>query len=239
MKYIKISRKILERHFSITPSEGMFKLRSFCGENTIKIKIPFVLDEQAATLVGMMPDGSLIKDLRRIYFTQQKDMSKIYLFKDLLQKIFSQSNKIFIRKGKGAFETYTNSKTLAHFIYYVLDVKKSDEETRIPELVFVSPLSVKCAYLRAAFDMEAYVSNRLNEIRFITIDKNYAEDLKKILSSLHVDSIVKPRIGGTHRTIQYRISIYGKQNFKKFSKIGFSIPLHKGRFQQALARYDV
>jgi intein/homing endonuclease len=182
----------------------------------------------------MMPDGSLIKDLRRIYFHQEKDFRKIIQFKQLLEVVFSPSNKIFIRRGHGTYDVYTNSKTLAHFFYYILKIRKSDEETRIPEWLFNSPESVRCAYLREAFDMEAYVAKNLREIRFITVDKNYAIDLQKLLLTVGINSHVKDRIGGTHRTIQYRISIYSKSNFLKFSKIGFSIPLHEERFSKIM-----
>ena len=237
MKYITINKKNLEQYFTIsTINNKEFIVRIPNGENYIKIQIPFILNEKVATLAGLMPDGSLIKDLRRIYFFQTKDTSKIKLFIDLLQQVFSPSNKIFIKKG--GFETYTNSKTLAYFFYHILDLKKSDEETRIPSWIFNSPVSVKYAYLRAAFDMEAYMSKRLYEIRFITIDKNYAYDLKKLLESVNIASIVKPRIGGTHNTIQYRISIYGKENIKEFGKIGFSIQMHKERLERALAKYS-
>ncbi len=236
MEYATINREKLEKHFTISNiNDKEFTVRIPKGENSIKINIPFTLNENVATLAGLMPDGSSIKDLRRIYFTQKKDVSKIYLFRNLLCNIFSPSNKIFIKKGN--VETYTNSKTLAHFFYYILDIKKSDEETRIPSWIFNSPLSVKYAYLRAAFDMEAYMSKRLYEIRFITVDKNYAYDLKKLLESVNINSIVKTRIGGTHNTIQYRISIYGKENIKEFAKIGFSIQIHKNRLKRALAKY--
>ncbi len=238
MEYQSINRENLEKHFIVTPiDKNQYLLRIPKGTNTIQIQIPFIFNDDVAVLAGLMPDGSLIKDLRRIYFTQKKDVSKLYLFRDILYKIFSPSNKIFIRKGKGAFETYTNSKTLAYFFYHILDIKSSNEETRIPKWIFQSPLSVKHAYIRAAFDMEAYMSNRLNEIRFITIDKNYAEDLKVLLKSVQIESTVKTRIGGTHRTIQYRISIYGKENFRQFAKAGFSMQMHKERLERALLNY--
>ena len=215
MEYLTINRKNLEKHFIISKiNYKEFTVRIPYGVNSIKINIPFTLNENVATLAGLMPDGSLIKDLRRIYFTQKKDVSKIYLFRDLLLTTFSPSNTIFVREHKNAFETYTNSKTLAHFFYHILDIRKSDEETRIPSWIFNSSISVKYAYLRAAFDMEAYMSKRLYEIRFITVDKNYAYDLKKLLESVNITSIVKTRIGGTHNTIQYRISIYGKENIQ-------------------------
>ena len=73
MNYIKINREILQQYFEISKGNNEeFVLRASKGANTIKIAIPFVLNEDVATLAGMMPDGSLIKNLRRIYFTQKK-----------------------------------------------------------------------------------------------------------------------------------------------------------------------
>lgn len=75
MKYVRINRKNLERYFTISKvNDKEFKVRIPHGENSIKIGIPFTLNENIATLAGLMPDGSLIKDLRRIYFTQKKDV---------------------------------------------------------------------------------------------------------------------------------------------------------------------
>ena len=76
MKYLTINRENLEKYFTISKiSDKEFIVRIPNGENFIKIQIPFTLTENVATLAGLMPDGSLIKDLRRIYFTQKKDMS--------------------------------------------------------------------------------------------------------------------------------------------------------------------
>jgi hypothetical protein len=49
---------------------------------------------------------------------------------------------------------------------------------------------------------------------------------------------IRDAFGGTHKTIQYRISIYGKENLKEFGKIGFSIQMHKERLERALAKYS-
>src|SRR3989338_1524440 len=97
--YKKIQPKELNKDFELLSDEEEFvTLKHLRGRNTIKISSPFVFDEDVARLAGMMPDGSLIKDLRRIYFHQFKDLSKIYLFRDLLIKKFSPNNKVFIAK---------------------------------------------------------------------------------------------------------------------------------------------
>ncbi len=239
MKYQKINKKLLTKYFKIVSFNNKYILKYGNGINTIKINIPFILDEDCASLAGLMPDGSLIKDLMRIYFHQKKDISKNYLFRDLLNNLFSPSNKIFIRKGHNCFDTYTNSKTLARFFYHILQIPKSNKSMRIPSWVFKSPDSVKIAYLKQAFDMEGTILKSLREIRFITKDKKFAYDLKKLLKSLDITSNVKERIGGTHRTIQYRLSIYRKENFIKFKKIGFRVYFLKNRFDMLLKKHNI
>lgn len=74
--YSKITKDRLSG-FIVIPSKSSYLLKKENCPNTITINLPFVLDENVAMLAGMMPDGSLIKDLRRIYFTQKKDLRKI------------------------------------------------------------------------------------------------------------------------------------------------------------------
>ncbi|MBR9691380.1 hypothetical protein GOV06_01210 [Candidatus Woesearchaeota archaeon] len=240
MKSNKITKDLLERYFEISPHYSKYKLKYGNGRNNIFIKIPFQLDEDCARFAGMMPDGSLIKDLMRIYFHQKKDLNKIKLFRDLITKIFSPKNKIFTKiDKKGCTDIYTNSKTLARFCYHIIGIPKSNEQMRIPSWIFGSSKSVRIAYLQQAYDMEGTILKSLSEIRFITKDEEFAFDIKKILASLDIESYIKPRIGGINRTRQYRISIYKKENFAKFKEIGFRIPFNKKRFVQLVKKYNL
>ncbi len=237
--YKTIQLKELHKYFELAYEEGFVTLKHSRGRNTIKIRSPFVLDEDTAKLAGMMPDGSLIKDLRRIYFPQFKDLSKIYLFRDLLIKKFSPNNRIFMAKGKSDYRTYINSTTLANFFYHVLKIPKSDEQMNVPKWIFHSPDSVKYAYLREAFAMEGTILKKLHEIRFITKDNLFAISIKKLLKAVDIDSHITERIGGTPPTLQYRVSIYRKENFERFCNIGFSLPFHQERFRQLLIKYHI
>ena len=239
MNYKKITRKQLEKQFKINKYYNKHKLKYKNGKNLIFIKIPFILNEDCAKLAGMMPDGSLIKDLMRIYLTQKKDTSKLFLFKKIIVKLFSPKNKIFIRENQLNSDAYINSQTLAIFFFYILGINKSDEMMRVPKWIFKSPKSVKITYLQQAFDMEGTILKSLNEIRFITKDKLFALDLQKLLFHIDIKSTVNPRIGGIRRTLQYRISVYGKENFKKFKEIGFRIPFLKNRFKELIKKHNI
>ena len=239
IKYKTINKIQLGR-FNIRKIGDKHELSLKKCSNKIKITLPFVLNKDVATLAGMMPDGSLIKDIRRVFFGQKKDMAKHDLFEHLTNKLFSLNNKIFRKKHKcGTTESYINSTVLCHFLHYVLDFKKSDEELRIPRWIFGSPSSVKRAYLREAFAMEGTIFKSLTEIRFITKDYKYAVDIHKLMKSLGINSFVKERFGGYHKTLQYRISIYRRENFEKFKRIGFTVPMHVERFKLICKKYGI
>ncbi|HJX06346.1 MAG TPA: LAGLIDADG family homing endonuclease [Candidatus Nanoarchaeia archaeon] len=238
-KYKSISLNAINKYFEVTKENCLFKLRYGRAFNGIWIRIPFRLDEDVAALAGLMPDGSLIKDLMRIYFHQGKDYSKIILFTNLIKKLFHPQNRIFTKKDRRGFQAYTNSQTLAIFFYKILKIPKSDEQMRVPQWIFQSPKSVKIAYLREAFAMEGTILKKLSEIRFITKDYLFAKDIQKLLKQIRIEAIVKPRIGGTHRTRQYRISIYRIKNFALFKEIGFSTEFHKERFRRLCSKYGI
>ncbi len=199
----------------------------------------FKLNEDVASLAGLMPDGSLIRDLMRIYFHQKKDKRKIYLFKNLLLKLFRPKNRIFIRNNRGSWDVYTNSQTLAVFFYKILKIPKSDEQMRVPKWIFTSSRKVKIAYLKQAYDMEGTIVKALCEIRFITKDHKFAMDINRLLTQVGIKSFVKERIGGTYNTLQYRVSIYRKENFQKFKEIGFSVKFNRNRFKKIVKKYNL
>jgi len=236
MVYKKIYLKDIKKEFTIIGKVGrIIELKYQKGINNIKIKIPFILNEDVAKLAGLMPDGSLIKDLKRVYFTQKKDLAKIKLFGKLISTLFSPNNKIFTKKERnGSIDIYTNSMTLAMFLYKKLGFSKSNEEMRIPSWVFVSPKTVKLAYLREAYAMEGTILKSTREIRFITKDRYFAYDIQRLLKQVEIIAHIGTRIGGIKPQTQYRISVYGKENFIKFQQIGFSYKLHKRRFLQKL-----
>ena len=87
--------------------------------------------------------------------------------------------------------------------------------------------------------MEGTIVKALCEIRFITKDYNFAVDIKRLFDQIGIKSFVKERIGGTYNTIQYRVSIYKKENFSKFKEIGFSVKFNRNRFKKLVRKYNI
>ena len=231
----------MEDYFIINKQEkGKYSLNLSNLTKPIVVKIPFLLNEDAAILAGLMPDGSLIKDLMRVYFHQKKDLSKIELFDKTIKKLFSKDIILFRRiDNRGATQIYINSRTLANFFYYILQIPKSDEEMRVPNWILKSLKKVKIAYIREAFDMEGTILKKLTEIRFVSKHKKFAMNLKKLLSTLCIESHLTFTPRPSQSSGQYRVSIYKKENFKRFKEIGFRIPFLKNRFLQLSNKYGI
>ena len=111
-EYQRINIIDVEKLFKINKEGYKYTLSLKNCPNKVTIALPFILDERIATLAGMMPDGSLIKDKRRLYFVQKKDYSKHILFENIIKDLFSPNNKIFMKNTTGALESYLNSTVL-------------------------------------------------------------------------------------------------------------------------------
>jgi intein/homing endonuclease len=238
-QYIQINEEDIPDMFEIEKVGDKFKIK-FSRSKPIFIKLPFILDEKVATLAGLMPDGSLIKDLMRIYFGQKKYISKVYLFIDLLKELFNPESTLLIRKAhKGGLDGYTNSQTLCKFLYFVLNFTKSDEEFKIPKWVFESPRSVKITYIREAFAMEGCVEKWPRKIiTLVNKPPHLPYGLQKMLLLFGIKATVKTRIGGLKPQLQYKLFISGRENLMKFQEIGFTYQQHKERFKRIINFYE-
>ncbi|MEK6932595.1 MAG: LAGLIDADG family homing endonuclease [Nanoarchaeota archaeon] len=238
LKYI--TKEDVKDYFVVEKKEDCFSLNISNMTKPIFVKLPFALNEDVASLAGLMPDGSLIRDLMRIYFHQKKDDSKIELFNSLIIRLFSDKILLFRKTGgRGDKQIYVNSKTLAWFFYYILKIPKSDEPMRVPNWIFESNNKVKTEYLKQAFDMEGTILKKLTEIRFVSKHELFVKDVHKLLRDLGIRSSITFTPRPKQISGQYRVSIYKKENFIKFKKIGFRIPFLKKRFDDLLEKYKI
>ena len=177
--YSRISEKDISEIFEII--EGRVYLRN-SGSSPIRIKFPFVLDEDIAKISAMLMDGSLNKNFYSIMFCQKKDKSKVKEFGEIIERKLGLKPR-FIEFNNDAPGVVFTSKVLGVFFHKFLLIHKSDEPARIPKWIWNSPRRVIIEYLRYAFAMEGSISQYLKgtEIKFHSVDLPYLEDLKKIL----------------------------------------------------------
>ena len=235
-----IEKKIKSIFITKSLKGNRLKLKYNKLSKAITIDKNKIFNEDYARLAGLTPDGSLIKDLMRIYFSQKKDVSKHDLFKKLLTKLFSPKATILIKPWSiKSTESYINSQTLARFYYHIMEIPKSDEAMRVPSWVYKSKEKIKIAYLQEAFAMEGTILKKLSEIRFVSKQEVFVNDIQKLLLSLKITSSITyaPRL--KQPSGQYRVSIYSKKNFKEFKKIGFNDCAHKDRYKEHLKKYKL
>lgn len=203
---------------------------------------PLILDGEIAKLIGMMPDGSLRKNLTGVSFGQKKDPNKVNEFeKILINRLGVPKEYIRIREQEGGTKVVNiNNSTLAVLFYKCLDVAKSDEEEKIPFWIKDSPKSVVETYISEIFAMEGTVedpSTGRKEVRFHTTDRSFALEVKKLLKKrFEIGSTIRkyfaPKYG-----FKYYIEIKGEENLKKFAKIGVSLKTHQRRLKEVIKSY--
>lgn len=218
---------------------GRTKLGIGRSRNDISITFPFVLNEKVAKLVGMMPDGSLSRDLSRIEFTQKKDISKIDEFRNLLKELFGiKQIRVLIDKTE-SLTLSVGSKPLAVFMHY-LGVPKSDEPYRIPSWIMESPTTVVKAYVSEVFAMEGSVCDPTTgkrEVRLHSCDFSFMTDMRNLLEK---------RLGIKSSIFTYHIKDYGNKYYLRIGKredllklrdVGIALVTHQRRLESVCNSY--
>ena len=80
----------------------------------LSITFPFNLDMEISRICGMMPDGSLSKNLSSVSFCQGKDMNKVTEFGEIIEKRFHL--KPSYRKYPRYMTVSIHGKSLCHFL---------------------------------------------------------------------------------------------------------------------------
>lgn len=231
--YLYITKKDLPKIFEVI--ENKVYLRD-SGAKPIQINFPLCLNEEMAKIAAMIMDGCIYKTLYSCMFCQKKDINKVQEFCDILKRTFNLEGHLRILQDTKTHTVTYGTKTLASFLYYCLNIHKSDKEARIPYWIWLSPRSVIIEYLRYAFAMEGSITHFLkgSEIKFHSVDFNYVKDLQKILKDVFK---IKSQIQ------KYYIKDYGwkyylyfasKEDITKFNEIGFALESHQKRLTELI-----
>jgi hypothetical protein len=234
--YIKITREDIPKNFEII--NNMIYLKNSSAK-PFTIDFPLVLNKELAKISAMILDGSISKNLASCGFSQKKDKNKVVEFLNIIKLLFDIDGRFSIRKDNGAHIVEYSRKTFVSFLYYCLDIHKSDESARIPRWIWDSPRNVIREYLRYAFAMEGSVSHYLKatEIKFHSVDLPYLIELKKLL---------REKFDINSRIYKYYIQNYGwkynlffadQKTIKKFYQIGFALKSHQKRLTEIISNF--
>jgi predicted DNA-binding transcriptional regulator len=202
------------------------------------INFPLNLNEDLAKISAMILDGSISKDLASCTFSQKKDKNKVTEFHSIVKKLFYINGNISQSKDQTYVIAYP--KVFASFLYYCLDIHKSDKSARIPKWIWDSHKDVIKEYVRYAFAMEGSVKNPKNgsEVRFHSCDLNYVKDLKLLLKlKFQIDvKLVKYFINDYGW--KYYLSFDDTKNVKIFyEQIGFALDSHQNRLKEIVENF--
>jgi len=235
-KYNRITIENIPEIFKIV-SNKIYLKNSVAKPFTIDL--PLVLNEDLAKISAMILDGSISKNLASCMFSQKKDKNKAVEFLNIIKRLFDIDGRFSIRKDNGSHIVEYTRKSFVSFLYYCLDIHKSDESARIPCWIWDSPRSVIREYLRYAFAMEGSVSHYLKatEVKFHSVDLHYLIELKKLLNEkFDIDSrILKYHIKGYGW--KYNLYFADKKNIKKFSKVGIALKSHQLRLEEIISNF--
>jgi len=238
--YLKLEMTNLRRFRLIENCGDKIKLGVEQSRNNIIITIPFTLDEKAAKLVGMMPDGTISRNLSQVVFWQKKDLTKVDEFKTLVEKLFG-IEKVNLRVDKtNSRMAQASSKPLAIFMNNCLGVSKSDEPYRVPWWIMNSPMGVVKTYVSEVFAMEGSVCDPRTgkkEARLHSCDLYFVEDMQRLLKErLNItSSIFTYYISGYGN--KYYLMIKGRENLLRLRDVGIALESHQQRLDKVCESY--
>jgi len=201
------------------------------SQKPIFVRFPFVIDKDLARLYGMLYDGSLSKNLSVLSFSQKKDPNKAYEFARIISSKFG-INCTITKRDNGTFVVVASNIALCNFLYSCLDFYKCDEDAKIPFWMENVSEEIVKEYLRYAFAMEGSISQpqkNQKEIRFHSTSLLLVKQLQNLFKSeFNINfSLCKYYIEGYG--LKYFLSCCARDDFIKFSKIGFALDSHQKR----------
>ncbi len=188
------------------------------------------LSVEKASLIGMITgDGCLYKS-QLLYVNN--NLTLVKKFARLVKKVYG-ANTRQTRCKSNAFMSRIVRKSIAEDLKeYCRSFKSCDWE--VPKQIFASAKVAKAAYVRALFDDDGTIGKR--EIRLISINERALNQLRVLLHEMfNIHSYVYPRCDGGG----YHLSIYGKENMKRFANaISFSSGLKRKKLRSLLDTYN-
>lgn len=167
------------------------------------------------------------------------DLNLLNEFLDSVKKVFSVDG--FIEKDKKTYRAVVHSSVIAAVLEKVFEIPKGkkSEKITIPSIVQKCDNKAVAGFLRILYDCESHVSLKEREIEFTTGSGDLAKSLPALLLRYGIISGVREK--RLKNKIFYRITIYGKTNFRIFyQKIGFKHEKKLERLEGMLERgkYD-
>lgn len=173
--------------------------------NCSEFKCPSVLNEKLAELVGMFTgDGSIkfrsesdrVDGIRFPIYSEDSDL--ISYLNNSFNEMFSLKTNTLKRENSNMYEMSIHSINLGNYFINNKFEKKSsiskgchtkDHVYSVPELIFKSPKSVICSYLRGLFEADGSISND-GAISLSSKHESVIKDVQELLTYVGIQSII-------------------------------------------------
>lgn len=188
-----------------------------------KIKMPEIIDEDFATLLGfLVGDGNTNESGLHNLTTGDDEVKEIYI--KIYKKLFGiyPSNK----KDGNRWRISSWNKSVYSILQY-LGIKegKSAEKKSIPEVIFRSPKSVVISFIRAYFDADGHAAKN-GDVILISKSNQLSKEIQEMLLGFNIYSTISKQNDGC-----YRLRISGIDAFYFYKYIGFNLHRKQQRLE--------
>jgi ribonucleoside-diphosphate reductase alpha chain len=197
------------------------------------VRLPEVLDEDLAYLVGYMYGDGYVQWGRKVNWSEPKaiKLATADAYPEIRQRLIDIAERSFglecsVRQGDGAVqEVSLYSRLMIEWLQQNGMLKQHADSVRVPEVIFRSPSSVVGAFIAGYFDADGCNRGRKGGYGFDSISRGMLADIQQLLAANGIVS----RIGETDRSVEgwqtiYRLTVTGGVFKKRF--VAF-VPAHK------------
>lgn len=192
-----------------------------------------VMKSEKAYLMGVVGPGDeyLGRDEIELVVTDKDFANK---FHDCIKKVYGYKCEIRriqpkSKNHKVKFRVRFNSKAACDDLRKY-NVSYKEKKWRVPKEIKKASNKIKASYLKGVFDSQANVNILKRQIRILVLNLNGLYELKSLLNSLGIKSNISERFFG--------LTIYGKDNFKRYIKyISFSIKIKRKDLERLIKQY--
>jgi len=190
--------------------------------NLKEIKIPELINEEFAKILGYyLGDGSYELD-RLTFFEQRESLARYY--KNLLEKLFSIETKLSFRKSKNYWQIRIYSRIISQLFKQIFPEKDKTMNEKIPTIILKSPDNVLASFISGFFDAEGYITKK--RIGLGINNQRIVKQLQFVLLRLGIISSIweyDNRKNPYSKKVRYTLSIEDIDSIKNFKDaIGFN-----------------
>ncbi len=222
-------------YFDLVNLRNKDKIKLLLKNSNIEIKIPEKVTKELAYLVGVLRDGSVIKESNEYtvaFYSKYKE--SLFIVKNYLKKLFDLDNEIENNKHD-LYMIRIRSKTLYLFFKLLFEVKQKQENWNTPKLIKESEDGVKKSYIRGFWDAEGGCPHLENinkivkknlEVKFSQKNKESLDFIRNYLNFINI------RTGNVYWNKDCYVLKITQSNIHKFHDlIGSSHPVKAKRLR--------